>query len=67
MSDPRIRKLAKTLVNYSLEIQPGDQFQIRTTPLAEDLALAVYEEAVVAGAHVLTTITLPGAKNFFIN
>lgn len=65
MTDPRIKKLAKTLVNYSLDIQPGDQFQIRTTPLAQDLALAVYEEAIIAGAHVLTTITLPDSEELF--
>ena len=62
MPDPRIRKLAEILVNYSLEIKPGDQFQIRTNPLAQELALSVFEEAVRAGAHVLNTISLPGSE-----
>lgn len=65
MPDPRIKKLAEILVNYSLEIKPGDQFQIRTTPLAQELALAVFEEAVKAGAHVLTTMNLPGSEELF--
>ncbi len=63
MPDPRINKLAEILVNYSLEIKPGDQFQIRTNPLGQELALSVFEEAVRAGAHVLNTISLPGSEN----
>ena len=49
--DPRIKKLAQVLVHYSLEIQPKWKFAISTTPLAEPLALAIYEEALVAGAY----------------
>ena len=42
MADPRIEKLAKVMVHYALELKPGQQFWLRTTPLAEDLNLAVY-------------------------
>ncbi|RPJ26236.1 MAG: aminopeptidase, partial [Chloroflexi bacterium] len=41
MADPRIEKLAKVMVNYSLELKPGQKFWLRTTPLAEELNLAV--------------------------
>ncbi|RPJ45139.1 MAG: aminopeptidase, partial [Chloroflexi bacterium] len=51
MFDPRVKKLAQVLVHYSLEIQPGWKFIIQTNPLAEDLALAVYEEALKKGAY----------------
>lgn len=30
MADQRLRKLAQILVNYSLEIKPGDQFALRS-------------------------------------
>lgn len=50
MFDSRITKLAQVLVNYSLDMQPGCKFVIFTNPLAEDLALAVYKEALNAGA-----------------
>ena len=52
MPDPRVLKLAEVLVHYSLEINPGQQVSLRTNPLAEELALAFYAEAVKAGAHV---------------
>jgi len=65
MPDSRIAKLAQVLVNYSLELKPGQQFELRTSPLAEDLALAVYAEAVQAGAHVFVRNSLPGAEELF--
>jgi aminopeptidase len=65
MPDPRITKLAKVLVNYSLEIQPGQQFAIRTHPWAEELTLAVYEQAIQAGANVFILPSTPGAEELF--
>ena len=52
MSDPRITKLARVMVHYSLALKPGQQCLILTHPLAEELTLAVYEEAIKAGAFV---------------
>lgn len=52
MSDPRVSKLAKVLIHYSLDIQRGQKLRISTSPLAYDLNLAVYEEAIKSGAHV---------------
>jgi aminopeptidase len=65
MPDPRITKLAKTMVHYSLKLQPGQQVQVRTHPLAEELTLAVYEEAVKAGAHVFIQNATPGVEDIF--
>lgn len=65
MADPRVEKLAKVMVNYALELQPGQQFWLRTTPLAEELNLAVYEEAVKAGAHIFVDQRMPGAEELF--
>jgi aminopeptidase len=65
MADARVEKLAKVLVNYSLELQPGQKFWLRTTPLAEELNLAVYEEAVKAGAHIFVDQRMPGAEDLF--
>src|SRR3972149_664614 len=62
MTDPRVAKLATVLVHYSLELRPGQQLVLRTTPLAEELALAAYTEAVRAGAHVFAPVGLPGAQ-----
>jgi len=65
MPDPRVAKLATVLVHYSLELRPGQQLVLRTTPLAEELALAAYTEALRAGAHVLLQIGLPGTEEAF--
>ena len=65
MADARVEKLAKVMVNYSLELKPGQKFWLRTTPLAEELNLAVYEEAVKAGAHTFVDQRMPGAEEIF--
>lgn len=51
MTDSRVVKLAQVLTHYSLEIQKGQKFAIYTSPLGEELGLAVYEEAIKAGAY----------------
>jgi aminopeptidase len=65
MPDPRVTKLAQVLIHYSLDIKPGQQMELRTSPLAEELSLAAYEEAVKAGAHVVISNSLPGAEEIF--
>jgi aminopeptidase len=65
MADARVEKLAKVMVNYSLELKPGQKFWLRTTPLAEERNLAVYEEAVKAGAHIYVDQRIPGAEELF--
>ena len=65
MADARLEKLAKVMVNYSLELKPGQKLWLRTSPLAEELNLAVYEEAIRAGAHVFIDQLIPGANEIF--
>jgi aminopeptidase len=65
MADVRAEKLARVLVQYSLELKPGQTFWLRTTPLAEELNLAIYEEAVKAGAHIFVDQRMPGAEEIF--
>lgn len=65
MTDGRVTKLAKVLVQYSLGVQPGWKMVNRSSPLGAELALAVYREAVKAGAHVVNEIELPGAEEAF--
>lgn len=66
MFDPRVKKLAQVLVNYSLEIQPGWKFAIFSNPLAEDLNLAVYEEALKAGANPELFLRAPQAEEVLL-
>jgi aminopeptidase len=65
MTDPRVAKLAQVLVKYSLDLQPGEEFGLQTSPLADELNLAVYEEALLAGAHVYVNSSVPGMEETF--
>jgi aminopeptidase len=60
MADPRVQKLAQVLVRYSLDLQPGEEFALRSAPLAEELSLAVCKEALLAGAFVSVFNLTPG-------
>ena len=62
MPDPRVTKLAKVMVHYSLQLKPGQQVLLQTTPLADELSLAFIEEAVKAGAQVFKLNAIPGAS-----
>ena len=58
-------KWANVLVNYSLNIQPGETFLIETSDLSQELCLLVYREAIKAGAHPYISIELPNIKEIF--
>lgn len=62
MGDPRHQKLARVLVHYSLKIQPGDKLAIKSKDIAAPLIREVYREAIRAGAHVTTFISLDGLQ-----
>ena len=66
MTDPRVQRLAQVLVRYSLDLQPGEEFALRTSPLAEELNLAVYKEALLAGAFVSVINIQPGVEEIFL-
>lgn len=65
MTDSRVTKLAQVLVRYSLNLQPGETFLLRSGPAAQELTLAVYQEAILAGAHVLLISNVPGTTELF--
>lgn len=65
MYDPRIEKLAKLLIQYSLGIKKGQHLMLRSTLQAEPLVEAAYKEAILAGAHVTIMLSLPGAQEIF--
>ena len=47
--DPRVEKLAKTLIQYSTRIQPGDKLLIEAANGGRDLVKALVREAYAAG------------------
>jgi aminopeptidase len=54
--DPRIVRWAKTLVNYCLEVKPGETVQVSASPVAEPLIAEVYREVLRAGGHPISNI-----------
>ncbi|MDD2283158.1 MAG: aminopeptidase [Eubacteriales bacterium] len=65
MYDPRIEKLAKLLIHYSLGIKKGQTLIIQSTMQAQPLLEAAYKEAILAGAHVTNLLGLPNAQEIF--
>lgn len=57
MGDPRLKKLAKLLVNYSAEVKKGDFVFVQCEDVAEPWMAEVVKEAIKAGAHVETNLT----------
>ena len=66
MTDPRVAKLAKVMVHYSLQIKPGQQVFLQTNPLADEFNLAFLEEVTRAGAHLYIVNAVNGAEEVFL-
>ena len=64
--DPRVRKLAKVLVRYSLNLKKGKLLKIRGEAVAMPLMEACYEEALAVGAYPYVQITHPRFEELFL-
>src|SRR6476659_991101 len=60
MSDPRVAKLADLLVNYSLELRPGQLVRIDAGTVASPLVTEVYRSALRSGGNPRTRIEVEG-------
>lgn len=57
--DTRTKKMAAVIINYSTKVQPNDRVLIRaTSPAAEPLVQALYQEALKAGGQPFPYIQL---------
>jgi len=59
MADERIEKLADLLVNYSVEVKPGQEVYIRGSSIAEPLIRAIYIKVLQAGGNPWLSISYP--------
>ncbi len=64
MSDPRVQKFAKVLVEHSARIVPGDRVLIEGTTAAEPLIRELYIQILEKGGHPHTMVALPGMMPF---
>jgi aminopeptidase len=67
MNDPRIAKLAHMLVNYSINVQPGENVVIRSWTLAEPLINAVCAEIYRAGGYPHLLLKFPETDEILFN
>jgi aminopeptidase len=59
VSDRRIEQMARVLVDYSVNIQPGDKVLVESTLLAEPLVREVYRRVLERGGHPHLLLSLP--------
>lgn len=62
MTDPRVDRHAKVLVNYCVKAEKGDRILVEGTPQAEPLIRAVFRRLLEAGAHPVLALTLTGLE-----
>ena len=67
MPDPRVQKLAKVLVQYSLKIKPGERLLITGSPITAPLIREVYREAIRAGGHVDVRTSVEGLSEIYFH
>jgi aminopeptidase len=65
MIDERSEKLARVLVDYSIEAREGDQVLVSGEVGAGPLIRAVYARLLQVGATPITQVGLPGMKELF--
>jgi aminopeptidase len=67
MADQSLAKLADLIVNYSVELQPGQLVRLDGGTVAAPLLLELYRAAVRAGAHPYTRIALEGTEHIVLS
>jgi aminopeptidase len=60
MSDPRIERLSRVLVDYSTQIGHGDRVLIESEPAAEALVRALFKHILKNGGHPHLLVSLSG-------
>jgi aminopeptidase len=65
MIDERVEKLARVLVDYSIEVGKGDQVLVSGEAGAGPLIRALYARLLQVGATPITQVSLPGMQELF--
>lgn len=64
--DPRVKKLAKVMVHYSLKLKKGHILRITAEPACMPLVEAVYLEAIAVGAHPYASFGSPKLNEYLL-
>lgn len=60
MTDDRVKKTAKLIVDYSTKVKKGEYVQIISDYQAKDLVLEIYKLVLLKGAYPKVHLSLPG-------
>ena len=63
--DPRVEKLAKLLVQYSVELKKGQTVLIAGQVCAEPLLREIYRQALRVGAYPMMNVSIDGIEEMF--
>ncbi|GCE15788.1 aminopeptidase [Tengunoibacter tsumagoiensis] len=66
MADPRLRRMAQVLLQYSLGLKSGERVGIRAEPVASPLIRELVREALHIGAYPELYIEIPGVKELLL-
>jgi len=64
--DPRVKKLAKVLIHYSIKLKKGQLIKIQGEACSLPLIKALFEEAVEVGAHPYTRLMVSELDEIFL-
>ncbi len=65
-SDPRVERLAQTLVNYSVAVEPGDTVALLGNVSGLPLIQETYKEVIRAGGNCVTLLSEGNMGDFFL-
>jgi aminopeptidase len=67
VTDPRIHRLARVIIEYSLGLKKDDLVLIQSPSLAEPLVVELVRAALDAGAHPTVRFALPGVDHAYLS
>ena len=60
-----IKKFAKTLVDYSINVKKGETIIVSSSTLAKDLIIEIYKRILQKGAYPAVNVGLPGMSKIY--
>src|SRR4051812_42336712 len=67
MADASVAKLADLIVNYSVQLQPGDLVRLGGETVATPLLVELYRASLAAGAHPQLRVTVEETERILLS
>lgn len=66
MTDPRVKKMAEMIIQYSIAVQPNEKVIIRSMTPAEPLLSELYSQIAAAGGYPFLSLKFPDTNERFM-